>query len=130
MDFRVPDIKVVSPDRFCPDCRRQLLFVDGDTFMVAENTHAYMHSTVMYGDLAEIPDEIEAMPEVYCLRRLCRFKRWRRGEKIETPWDEEDKYLVELRKFRRATYALTVASLLLVGVAAFLAVTSIVDLII
>lgn len=105
------DLRVIGPDRFCPDCRRVLLTInpESDTFTLSGKTEMVSHGELVFDYEEGPPEEIEVVPEVFCLRALCRFKRWRRGEKIpRQPWEEEDEILASLRKTRYFAVALCV----------------------
>ena len=118
--FQPPDIKIIGPSRYCPDCGRVLLEMnqEEETFVVSKKTQCVLQGSLTVHDLDEMPEEIEAVPDMYCLRWHCRFKRWRRGEKIsEAPW-EEDEVLAELRKFKWAAYVLA-GALIFFGLAYF-----------
>ena len=117
MMFQPPDIRVIGPNRYCPDCGRILLEMhdEEEMYTVSRNTHCVMQGSLSINDLSEMPEEIEAVPEVFCLRRRCRFKRWRRGEKLPPAlWDEDETLTVEhLRKQTRAMYVLSAAAAVL-----------------
>lgn len=109
MMFQPPDIRVIGPDRYCPDCRRILLKMneDRDTYTLSGKTHYVAQGSIAFNFEEEMPSEIEVIPDVFCMRPFCRFKRWRRKEKMpDSSLDEND-------SVKRASYVLAGATVLL-----------------
>lgn len=76
---RMRELRVVpvSPDRYCPLCRRLLVKMNDDgTFALAGRAQVQMVTTTDPFNLPE-DDEIEGFLEATCMLRRCRFRRWR-----------------------------------------------------
>lgn len=85
--MRVKTLAMTGVDLYCPDCRRQLVWINPDgTIDIA--SHAALEGTAL-GERDEFgvpqpPNEC-VITAARCLRRRCRLRQWikRRGGKHE-----------------------------------------------
>lgn len=81
-------MRVVGPDRYCPDCGRLLLEVDdhGGFRLGGPDVWVTIEGNATWDpEVDSQPDEIEGFPSAYCMRRRCRLRRWARREKLDLP---------------------------------------------
>lgn len=70
------EIVPVSPDRYCPYCRRILFRIVPDEGMILSGRASFtMVSTIDPFDLPE-DGQVDGFIEAKCLRRNCRIRSW------------------------------------------------------
>lgn len=74
-EARPIEIVPITPERYCPYCRRLLVRMEEDGMILSGRTTVILVSTIDPFNLPE-DDQVEGFIEATCLLRKCRLRAW------------------------------------------------------